>query len=210
MIPELSTLVLFAGAAVLLLMVPGPVVVFVVARSLDQGRGAGLVSVLGVHLASVLHVGAAALGLSALLMSSANAFTVVKLAGAAYLVYLGIRRLADDDRFIDLSALTRTPVAKLFWQGFIVNLLNPKTALFFLAFLPQFVDPARGSLAAQIGFLGFLFIVLGLMSDSAYAMLAGLLRSQFARRPLVLRLERYVSASTYLGLGALTAWAKRN
>ncbi len=210
MIPELSTLVLFAGAAVLLLMVPGPVVVFVVARSLDQGRGAGLVSVLGVHLASVLHVGAAALGLSALLMSSANAFTVVKLAGAAYLVYLGIRRLADGDRFIDLSALTRTPVAKLFWQGFIVNLLNPKTALFFLAFLPQFVDPARGSLAAQIGFLGFLFIVLGLMSDSAYAMLAGLLRSQFARRPLVLRLERYVSASTYLGLGALTAWAKRN
>ena len=210
MIPELSTLVLFAGAAVLLLMVPGPVVVFVVARSLDQGRGAGLVSVLGVHLASVLHVGAAALGLSALLMSSANAFTVVKLAGAAYLVYLGIRRLADGDRLIDLSALTRTPVAKLFWQGFIVNLLNPKTALFFLAFLPQFVDPARGSLAAQIGFLGFLFIVLGLMSDSAYAMLAGLLRSQFARRPLVLRLERYVSASTYLGLGALTAWAKRN
>lgn len=210
MIPELSTLVLFAGAAVLLLMVPGPVVVFVVARSLDQGRGAGLVSVLGVHLASVLHVGAAALGLSALLMSSANAFTVVKLAGAAYLVYLGIRRLADGDRFIDLSALTRTPMAELFWQGFIVNLLNPKTALFFLAFLPQFVDPARGSLAAQIGFLGFLFIVLGLMSDSAYAMLAGLLRSQFARRPLVLRLERYVSASTYLGLGALTAWAKRN
>ncbi len=210
MIPELSTLVLFAGAAVLLLMVPGPVVVFVVARSLDQGRGAGLVSVLGVHLASVLHVGAAALGLSALLMSSADAFTAVKLAGAAYLVYLGIRRLADGDRSIDLSALTRTPMAKLFWQGFIVNLLNPKTALFFLAFLPQFVDPARGSLAAQIGFLGFLFIVLGLMSDSAYAMLAGLLRSQFARRPLALRLERYVSAGTYLGLGALTAWAKRN
>ncbi|MFN0042100.1 MAG: LysE family translocator [Alphaproteobacteria bacterium] len=210
MIPELSTLVLFAGAAALLLMVPGPVVVFVVARSLDQGRGAGLVSVLGVHLASVLHVGAAALGLSALLMSSANAFTAVKLTGAAYLVYLGIRRLADGDRLIDLSALTRTPMAELFWQGFIVNLLNPKTALFFLAFLPQFVDPARGSLAAQIGFLGFLFIVLGLISDSAYAMLAGLLRSQFARRSLALRLERYVSASAYLGLGALTAWAKRN
>lgn len=210
MIPELATLALFAGAAVLLLVVPGPVVLFVIARSLDQGRGAGLVSVLGVHLASALHVGAAAVGLSALLVSSADGFTAVKLAGAAYLAYLGIRRLVEKDRSIDLSAPARAPMAKLFWQGFIVNLLNPKTALFFLAFLPQFVDPARGSLAAQIGFLGFLFIALGLVSDGAYALLAGAIRKWLARRPRALRIERYASAGTYLGLGVLTALAKRN
>ena len=176
MIPDLATLTLFIGAAVLLLVTPGPVVVFVIARSLDQGRVAGLVSVLGVHLASCLHVAAAAVGLSALLVSSADAFTVVKLLGAAYLVYLGIRRLMEPARAPDLAGLAPVPLARLFWQGFVVNLLNPKTALFFLAFLPQFVDPARGSLAGQIGVLGLLFILLGLVSDSVYALAAGAIR----------------------------------
>lgn len=210
MIPDLATLTLFIGAAVLLLVVPGPVVVFVIARSLDQGRTAGLVSVLGVHLASIVHVAAAAVGLSALLVSSADAFTVVKFAGAAYLIYLGIRRLMERDRTIDLAKLETVPLARLFWQGFLVNLLNPKTALFFLAFLPQFVDPARGSLAGQIGVLGLLFILLGFVSDGIYALAAGALRGWVAKRPAALKVERYASAGTYLGLGVLTALAKRS
>ncbi|MBM3541826.1 MAG: LysE family translocator [Alphaproteobacteria bacterium] len=209
MFPDLATLSLFVGAAVLLLVTPGPVVVFVIARSIDQGRLAGLVSVLGVHLASCLHVTAAAVGLSALLVSSADAFTVVKLLGAAYLVYLGIRRLMEPARAPDLAGLAPVPLTRLFWQGFVVNLLNPKTALFFLAFLPQFVDPARGSLAGQIGVLGLLFILLGLVSDSVYALAAGAIRGWIAKRPRALKIERYASAGTYLGLGVLTALAKR-
>jgi threonine/homoserine/homoserine lactone efflux protein len=210
MIPDLATLSLFVGAAVLLLVTPGPVVVFVIARSIDQGRVAGLVSVLGVHLASCLHVAAAAVGLSALLVSSADAFTVVKLLGAAYLVYLGIRRLMEPARAPDFAGLAPVPLARLFWQGFVVNLLNPKTALFFLAFLPQFVDPARGSLAGQIGVLGLLFIFLGLASDSVYALAAGAIRGWIATRPRALTIERYASAGTYFGLGVLTALAKRS
>ena len=210
MFPDLATLSLFIGAAVLLLVTPGPVVVFVIARALDQGRVAGLISVLGVHLASCLHVAAAAVGLSALLVSSADAFMAVKLLGATYLVYLGIRRLMEPARAPDLARLAPVPLARLFWQGFVVNLLNPKTALFFLAFLPQFVDPARGSLAGQIGVLGLLFILLGLISDSVYALAAGAIRGWIAKRPRALKVERYASAGTYLGLGVLTALAKRS
>lgn len=210
MIPDLPTLGLFIAAAMLLLVVPGPVVIFVVARSLDQGRLAGIVSVLGVHLGSMVHVGAAAVGLSALLVSSADAFTVVKFLGAFYLVYLGIRRLLETDRTIDLGALRREPLKRLFWQGCVVNILNPKTALFFLAFLPQFVDPARGPIALQIVFFGGVFIALGMISDGLYALLAGSLRGCVARRPKALRVERYVSAATYLGLGVITAFVRRS
>ncbi|MFO0997737.1 MAG: LysE family translocator [Alphaproteobacteria bacterium] len=210
MIPDIATLGLFMAAAMLLLVIPGPVVVFVVARSLDQGRLAGFVSVLGVHLGSTVHVTAAAVGLSALLVSSADAFTVVKLFGAAYLAYLGIRRLMEKDRTIDVTDLKRAPLGTLFWQGCVVNILNPKTALFFLAFLPQFVDPARGSIALQIVFLGCVFILLGIVSDGFYALIAGSLRGWVARRPKALTVERYVSATTYLGLGVLTAFARRS
>src|SRR5919108_1115352 len=149
--PPISGLGLFVAAALLLLITPGPAVLYIVARSVDQGRRAGLVSMLGVHAGTLVHIAGAAAGLSAVLMASATAFSVVKYLGAAYLIYLGVRRLRD--RSVATAATTAPRAVDLrraFVDGFVVNLLNPKTALFFLAFLPQFVDVARGAVGAQI------------------------------------------------------------
>src|SRR5437899_7283618 len=141
-IPSASNVGLFIGAALVLLLIPGPAVLYVVARSVAQGRMAGFISDLGIHTATLVHVLAAALGLSALLASSALAFSIVKYAGAAYLIWLGLKKIFGrvDEPQAD-GALPRHSYARLFRDGFIVNLLNPKTALVFFAFLPQFVDP---------------------------------------------------------------------
>ena len=141
--PAPHALLTFALASMALLLVPGPSVIYIVTRSISQGRGAGIVSMLGIETGGLVHVTAAALGLSALLASSATAFDVVRFAGAGYLVYLGIRRLREPTSLT--AVLTPASPRRLFTQGIVVNVLNPKTALFFLAFLPQFIDPSRGS-----------------------------------------------------------------
>jgi threonine/homoserine/homoserine lactone efflux protein len=205
--PTASTLLVFAAASLALLVVPGPVVLYVVTRSMSQGRGAGLVSVLGVHVGSVVHVASAALGLSALLASSATAFAAVKYAGAAYLVWLGVQKLRSRELSVEGEAPPPVTRRRLFTQGIVVSVLNPKTAIFFLAFLPQFVHPQRGPVALQILVLGGCFIVLGMLSDGAYAVLGGLLAGRLrhtvrARR----RLDR-ASGVVCLGLGAGAALA---
>jgi len=179
-------------------------VLYIVARSLDQGRGAGVVSTLGIHVGSIVHVAAAALGLSALIASSAVAFGLVKYAGAAYLVYLGVRRLLSRDAD-GLVAREPEPLRRLFAQGIVVNVLNPKTALFFFAFLPQFVDLGRGSVALQIVALGLTFIALGLVSDGVWALAAGTARGWLRGNARFVRAQRYVSGGVLVGLGALTA-----
>src|SRR5882672_2049067 len=161
-----ATLSVYVTAALALLLTPGPAVLYIVTRSIDQGRKAGLVSVLGIELANLCHVIAASLGLSAILLSSALAFNVVKYAGAAYLVYLGIRKLTGRDTAPDSVAVERKSLRRIFSQGIVVNLLNPKTALFFFAFLPQFVDSSRGSVALQILLLGLIFVTMGTVTDS--------------------------------------------
>jgi threonine/homoserine/homoserine lactone efflux protein len=206
-VPEPLTLLLFAAAAVVLLVIPGPAVLFIVTRSVAQGRAAGLVSVLGVHAGSVVHVVAAALGVSALLAASATAFAVVKYLGAAYLVYLGLRRLLQRDGDREGAVTPPVPAARLFGQGFIVNVLNPKTAVFFLAFLPQFVNPARGPVAIQILVLGLCFIALGLCSDGTYAMLASALAGRLRRSALSRRRLNRASGLVFIGLGATAAFA---
>ena len=153
-IPEWGSLGVFVAAALLLLVTPGPAVLYIVARSVDQGRAAGLVSALGVHAGTLVHIGAAAAGLSVLLAASATLFTLVKYLGAAYLVFLGVRRLLDRTRLGGPGQARAIPWRRAFLDGAIVNVLNPKTALFFLAFLPQFVDPARGSVGPQVLALG--------------------------------------------------------
>src|SRR5947207_15874427 len=170
--PSPSVLIVFAAASLALLVVPGPAVLYVVTRSVAQGRRAGLVSVLGVHAGSVVHVAAAALGLSALLASSAAAFAVVKILGAGYLIWLGARKLL---RRGEATVEEVAPVSRrrLFTQGIVVNVLNPKTAIFFLAFLPQFVNPARGPVAPQILLLCGSSVGLGMLSDGPHALLAG-------------------------------------
>lgn len=204
--PDLATLSLFLIAALALLLVPGPAVLYIVARSIDQGRLAGLVSVLGVGVGSLCHVIAAALGLSALLLSSALAFSLVKYLGAAYLIYLGIRKLLEKTTPIAPPADPRS-LKRLFWEGVLVNALNPKTALFFFAFLPQFVDVHRGSIAGQILFLGVLFVLLGIISDGLYALLAGSVRRHLRSGGRALAASRYATGTVFIGLGVATALA---
>ena len=185
----------------MLLVTPGPAVLYIVARNLGQGRRAGLVSTLGIHVGTLVHIAAAAAGLSALLVASATAFSVVKYLGAAYLVYLGVRRLLEPSPASGLPEGGRRSLGRIFLQGVVVNLLNPKTALLFLAFLPQFVDISRGAVAAQIVFLGLLFVALALVSDGLYAIGAGTARGWLRASPRILAGERYVAGSVYIGLG---------
>jgi threonine/homoserine/homoserine lactone efflux protein len=204
-VPEVDALVLFSAAALVVLLIPGPAVLYVVVQSAEHGRVAGLASVAGLHLGTLVHTAAAAVGLSALLVSSAVAFSVVKYAGAAYLVYLGIRRLLTRDPPPGTSAPAQ-PLAKLFRQGVIVNVLNPKTAVFFLAFLPQFVDP-DGTVWTQVVVFGIAFVLLGLVTDGAYALAAGSLGAWMRRSR---RAFRYASGTVFVGLGTVTAFAKRS
>ena len=203
-----TNLKLFIGAALALLLVPGPAVLYIVARSVEQGRLAGFISILGIHVATLVHVAAAALGLSAVLASSPLAFSAIRYAGAAYLIWLGLRKFwsrsqpseggigFDDRRY-----------ARLFRDGFLVNLLNPKTALFFLAFLPQFVEVSRGQVATQIAFLGLLYILLGITTDGGYALAASTAGTWLKRSSSYLRVERYVSGAVLVGLGVTAALA---
>jgi threonine/homoserine/homoserine lactone efflux protein len=205
-VPDLSSLALFAGAALALLLVPGPAVLYIVAQSVEQGRVAGLVSMLGIEMGGLVHVAAAALGLSALLVQSAVAFSVVKYAGAAYLVYLGLRKLLAHERFEAGESRPPKKLGRLFRQGIVVNVLNPKTALFFFAFLPQFVDPEAGAVGLQIGLLGLLFIAIAVVSDGSYALAAGTAAHLLRGNPRFLRAERWVSGSVFVGLGLTAAF----
>jgi threonine/homoserine/homoserine lactone efflux protein len=204
--PDLTTLALFAAATLALLLVPGPAVLYIVTRSVSQGRSAGLISVLGIHLGSLAHVAAAALGISALLAASATAFAAVKYLGAAYLVWLGVRKLMarpSGDKAVEPPLATRS---RMFWQGFMVNVLNPKTAIFFLAFLPQFTDHSRGPIAPQILLLGVIWIALGMASDGAFALLASAMAGRLRRSARARRRLDVTSGVVYLGLGAVAAF----
>jgi threonine/homoserine/homoserine lactone efflux protein len=204
---DVSKLPLFFVATVVLLLTPGPAVLYIVARSVDQGRRAGLVSVLGIEAGNSVHVLAAAFGLSALLASSALAFSAVKYLGAAYLIFLGVRKLLSPETVIPVAAGPAPSRRRIFWQGVLVAVLNPKTALFFLAFLPQFVDSSRGSIAPQLLVLGGLVVVMGTVSDSLYALTAGTLGNWLKTTPKFWRAERYLVGSVYLGLGLTAALA---
>jgi threonine/homoserine/homoserine lactone efflux protein len=207
MFPNHTSLLIFVSAAALLLAIPGPAVLYIVGRSIGQGRNAGLVSALGIGVGTLIHTLAAAVGLSALLVSSATAFSVVKYLGAAYLVYLGIQRLRSKQSLAasDTTAPQAT-LARVFSQGIVVNVLNPKTALFFFAFLPQFIDPARGRVATQILSLGVLFACMGTTSDSLWALFSGSGASWLRNNQRWMRNERYVSGGILISLGVATAF----
>ncbi|HWT97009.1 MAG TPA: LysE family translocator [Terriglobales bacterium] len=206
-IPGIAQLGLFVGAALVLLLIPGPAVLYIVGRSVEQGRGAGFVSVLGVHTATLVNIVAAALGLSAILASSALAFSVIKYAGAAYLIWLGLKKIFGSAEAAGAIKLARHSYGRLFRDGFVVNLLNPKTALFFLAFLPQFVDLSRGHVAMQIVFLGLVYTALGFLTDGSYALAAGTAGNWLKRNRAYLKVERYVTGTLLIGLGLTAAFA---
>ena len=205
MIPDLGGIAVFTVAALVLLVVPGPAVLYVVARSIHQGRRAGLASVLGIHVGTVVHIAAATLGLSALVLSSAVAFTAVKIAGAAYLLGIGVSTLFGRHSEPAAAVVGGRRLRRVFAQGILVNVLNPKTALFFLAFLPQFVDPQAPHPAVQIAFLGLLFACLGLVTDSLWAMAAGTAGALLGGSRRFLRAQRCMTGGVYVGLGFATA-----
>jgi threonine/homoserine/homoserine lactone efflux protein len=203
--PDSTSVWLFGLAALALLAIPGPAVLYIVVQSAEQGRRVGLASVAGVHLGTLVHVAAASAGLSAVIVASSVAFSAVKYAGAAYLIYLGVRKLLDRDAQTRLER-TREPLRRAFVRGTIVNAFNPKTALFFLAFLPQFVAPDRGGVWSQALVLGFVFVGLGLVTDSLYALAAGTVAGLLRRKRDAVR---YGSAIVFIALGATAALAKR-
>ena len=205
--PHGSSLTLFLVSTLVLLVIPGPEVFYISARSISQGRRAGVVSVLGIQTGTLVHVLAAAFGLSAILVSSALAFEVVRYLGAAYLVFLGVRRLRSRDEKPAPEDVAPEPLSKVFRDGVVVNVLNPKTALFFFAFLPQFVDPSRGSTVGQLLLLGLVFTAMAVCTDGAYALAASQLGRRLRGSALYRRRERLVSGTAYIGLGFAAALA---
>jgi threonine/homoserine/homoserine lactone efflux protein len=202
---EISQLYFFLGASLALLLVPGPAVLYITARSANQGRLAGLVSVLAIETANFLQAVAATLGLSAILLSSALAFDVVKYLGAAYLIYLGLRKLLIREEETANGDVKPESLSRIYWQGFVINMLNPKTALFYFAFLPQFVNPAKGNVTMQTLLLGAIFVGMAFVTDSLYALLASSLADRLRGNRHYQKGQRYFTGLVYVGLGITTA-----
>ena len=207
--PDLTLWGLFVGASLVLLLTPGPAVLYIVARSVQQGRTAGLVSVIGIHLGTIVHITAAAVGLSALLVSSALAFAIVKYLGAAYLIWMGIRAFLAKEPDPEAPVIEAKSLHRAFRDGFVVNLLNPKTAIFFLSFLPQFVDPTRGAVHWQILILGLTFMGLGILSDGMFALVAGAVGDFLRGSQRFQYILRWFSGTSFIGLGVSAALATR-
>ncbi|MEZ4563140.1 MAG: LysE family translocator [Thermomicrobiales bacterium] len=193
-------------ATLALVLVPGPAVLYIITRSVNQGRRAGLTSAAGIATGGLVHVAGATLGLSALLASSAVAFSLVKYLGAAYLIYLGLRTLLTAPALLQPATIERQRMRRLYTQGIVVQAFNPKVALFFLAFLPQFIDPHRGSVVVQSLILGTMFILVGLCTDSTYALVAGAFGAWLRQQRAFAAVQQYVAGSVFVGLGLTTAF----
>ena len=206
--PDVATLLTFASASLALLLVPGPAVMYIVSRSLTDGRTTAFAAVAGVETGNFLHVVAATVGLSAILATSATAFAAVKWLGVAYLFVIGIRTLATTPDDLSLEP-THASFRRALTQGIVINALNPKVALFFLSFLPQFIDEQTGTPALQTFALGIVFVALGCLTDSLYALAASGARDQLMRRRGALFMRRYVSGLTYLLLSVAASTVAR-
>lgn len=207
---EFSNIWLFVLTAATLLIIPGPAVLYIMARSIEQGKKAGIVSVLGVSLGGSVHVLAGAIGVSAILMTSATAFNIVKYLGAAYLIYLGCRTLFSTTSDRTTSEIPKAPskkLLKIFYESALVEVMNPKTALFFLAFFPQFISPSAGSVTIQFLLLGIIFIILAFISDGLYAVLAASIRKRILGSEVNSRLQNRITGYLYIVLGVFSVFA---
>jgi threonine/homoserine/homoserine lactone efflux protein len=206
--PAFDSIVAFAIASLALLVIPGPAVLYVINRSISDGRSIALAGVAGLELGNFVHVIAATIGLSALIAASATAFGIVKWIGAGYLIFIGIRTITRKPASFsqEQKSLTRR---KSFTQGIIVNTFNPKVALFFLSFLPQFIDEKSGSAALQSLILGSLFVAIGLCTDGMYAFLASALRTTLLRGKSLPFVQRYVAGSVFIALGLIASTTRR-
>jgi threonine/homoserine/homoserine lactone efflux protein len=204
--PSASVIATFATAAVILLLIPGPAVLYIVNRSVSDGRRAGLASASGLALGNLVHALAAAAGLSAVLATSATAFNAVKWLGAGYLIFVGVRTLLTKPSIIETEQPEVSP-KRAFRQGIVVNILNPKVALFFLSFLPQFIHPDQGRPAVQALVLGLVFVLIGFCTDSSYSLLASGLRDVLLRGRALPFVRRWVAGTVFIGLGVVAASA---
>lgn len=207
--PNLDAIVAFAIASLALLIIPGPAVLYVINRSISDGRSTALAAVAGLEIGNFMHVVAATLGLSAVIAASATAFGVVKWIGAGYLIYTGIRTLSHKPAAFNQEQKTLSR-RKSFTQGIVVNTFNPKVALFFLSFLPQFIDTEKGTTALQSLVLGSIFVLLGMCSDGLYAILASALRGPLLRGKSLPFVQRYVAGSVFVLLGVIAASTTRS
>lgn len=206
--PAAESLLSFAAASFVLLVIPGPAVLYIVNRSMSDGRSVALASVAGLELGNLTHAVAATAGLSAIIAASATAFGVIKWAGAVYLVGVGLSTLVRRPDAVTLS-IDRLPRRRAFSQGVIVNVLNPKVALFFLSYLPQFVDESRGPAWSQVLTLGVVFVVIGSVTDSTWAITTSGLRNMLLQGRSLAFVQRWVSGSVFVALGVLAACAHR-
>lgn len=208
-IMDFPTIWLFVIAAATVLIIPGPAVLYIMARSIEQGKKAGLVSVLGVSLGGSVHVLAGAIGVSAILMTSETAFSIVKYLGAAYLIYLGCKTLFSkpDKTTSEISKSPSQKLLKIFYQSALVEVMNPKTALYFLAFFPQFISPSAGSVPVQFLLLGTIFLILAFICDGLYAVLAAGIRKRILGSKMSSKLQIRITSYLYIALGVICAFA---
>jgi threonine/homoserine/homoserine lactone efflux protein len=203
-VPSLSTYVVFLATGMALLAVPGPAVLYVVTRSIEMGRAGGIASCAGITTGTFVHVGLATAGISSLILASRVAFDAVKYVGAAYLIFLGVRRLLTRKEEVVEDRVPRTR-RRAYTQGVVVNLTNPKTIVFIFAFIPQFVDPAAARPWLQVLVLGVSFAALGFLSDSTYAFVAGAVADRLRGSRRIARFERWFGGCVLVGLGVAAA-----
>jgi threonine/homoserine/homoserine lactone efflux protein len=206
---ELTQIVAYVLVVLVLFLVPGPAVLVTLARSMRSGARVGIATGGGIAVGDAVHTVAATLGLSAILATSALAFDIVKYAGAAYLVYLGIRAFMERSGDLAVPGVAGATASVAFRQGVLIEVLNPKTALFFLSFLPQFVDPARGPVTAQLLVLGAIFVAMSIVYTTLLAFAAAAVAKLIARYRAIGRWQGKVIGSIYLGLGLQLALAER-
>jgi threonine/homoserine/homoserine lactone efflux protein len=207
--PSATTLVAFASASLLLILLPGPAMIFLIARGLAGGRRAGAVSALGVESATLVYVVATACGLTAVVATSGIALSTIRYVGAAYLIFLGVRTIMQRrTAAIDPGTPTGPTTTWRCWrQGFLVGISNPKVALFFLAFFPQFVHAEQGSVAVQVLVLGAIFVAIGLVLDVTYGVAGGAIRGALGRGGRAIRRGKLAAGFGYVALGGWTAVA---
>lgn len=207
--PTLTTLFLLVTITVLVCIVPGPDMLYIISRSTGQGRSTGVVSCLGIATGGLLQTTAVALGISSFFLIVPIAYDIIKYVGAAYLVYLGIRFILSREEMLTSSRDEKADFRKAFLQGSLTTLLNPKVALFYVAFLPQFVDPTRGHVPLQLLILGLLFNITSLAVDTSVALLASLLGTWLKRRSGAAKLIHWLTGSVLVGLGVRLAFSGR-
>jgi threonine/homoserine/homoserine lactone efflux protein len=202
--PDLGSIITFGVASIALLLIPGPAVIYILNRSVSDGREVGLAAVAGLELGNMVHVVAASAGLSAVLATSATAFNTVKWLGAGYLVFVGVRTLLMRPATMSGDS-TSVTLKRSFTQGVVVNTLNPKVALFFLSYLPQFIDADKGAAWSQALVLGTVFVLIGCCTDGMYALTASALRNKLLTGRTLPIVQRYVAGSVFIALGVMAA-----